>query len=26
VDKDSISPEGKVYVEGFEMWLPVVEV
>lgn len=26
VDKDSISPEGKVYIEGFEMWLPVVEV
>jgi len=23
VDKDSISPEGKVFIEGYEMWLPV---
>lgn len=26
VDKDTISPEGKVYIQGFDMWLPVVEV
>lgn len=25
VDKDTISPEGKVYILGFEMWLPVLE-